>query len=140
MKYNFLIILQTTDKSIDETDSKHSNSEIKHKEKSQVNNDKKEDLKKQPIKLKSGNFECPYCQKTFPRLSNIQDHINIHTGEKPHECPHCDQTFAQRNARFAHIENEHKVNLKIIGTHNLNHSFLFIFYSYRCHYINNWPI
>ena len=32
---------------------------------------------------RKNNRICPFCQKTFDRLSNLKQHLRIHTKEKP---------------------------------------------------------
>ncbi|KAJ7590294.1 hypothetical protein C8J56DRAFT_591157 [Mycena floridula] len=38
---------------------------------------------------------CPICHKSFNHPSNLQAHMNIHTGDTPFQCPHpnCDRAF-----------------------------------------------
>jgi len=33
------------------------------------------------------------CDKSFAQLSNLETHINTHTGDRPHECPFCEERF-----------------------------------------------
>ena len=48
---------------------------------------------------------CPYCGMLFKR--NMEQHIRIHTGEKPYSCRHCCECFAFLNQLKAHLLNSH---------------------------------
>ena len=39
-------------------------------------------------------YHCPNCNKGFVLKAARDDHINVHTGEKPHKCKYCPSTFA----------------------------------------------
>ena len=36
---------------------------------------------------------CDTCGKTFITISNLNDHVRIHSGDKPYICPNCGQRF-----------------------------------------------
>lgn len=40
-------------------------------------------------------FQCEFCAKHFVRLSQLNTHRTMHTGERPFECPVCARRFAQ---------------------------------------------
>lgn len=45
-------------------------------------------------------FKCDHCGKTFRSGSNLRNHLNVHTGLKPHACGTCGRAFAnQRNLK-----------------------------------------
>ena len=57
---------------------------------------------KDPDRLK-----CKYCGKFFKHGHYLKDHINTHTGERPHICEHCGKTFASNANKNAHIKQAH---------------------------------
>ncbi|XP_061475776.1 zinc finger and SCAN domain-containing protein 30-like [Rhineura floridana] len=46
----------------------------------------------QPAKAQS--YECSYCGKRWPCLSQLRRHVKIHTGERPHKCTDCGKSFS----------------------------------------------
>ena len=61
-----------------------------------------------PLKV-DGVYKCPYCPITKPRKSKMDEHIQIHTGEKPHECSICDYATNRKYNLKLHYINKHKV-------------------------------
>jgi KRAB domain-containing zinc finger protein len=47
-------------------------------------------------------FKCDICGKGFMESSKLKDHINIHTGAKPHLCRFCGKGFANRGTQKMH--------------------------------------
>ena len=47
-------------------------------------------------------FKCETCGKGFVANNALQDHINIHTGEKPHVCKVCGKGFASYGTLRTH--------------------------------------
>ncbi|XP_048258683.1 uncharacterized protein LOC124137725 [Haliotis rufescens] len=47
-------------------------------------------------------FVCPFCGNRYTSKSNFNDHLNKHTGEKPHKCTQCDKSFGFRSQLAQH--------------------------------------
>ncbi|KAK8744077.1 hypothetical protein OTU49_000987 [Cherax quadricarinatus] len=47
--------------------------------------------------------QCPYCSYTTNKTTNLNNHIRVHTGEKPFCCPHCPYRATQENTLKFHI-------------------------------------
>jgi len=48
---------------------------------------------------------CPQCSKVFRRPSSLEDHLNVHSGNKPHVCPfeRCKTGFATKSNMKRHF-------------------------------------
>ncbi|CAE6460424.1 unnamed protein product [Rhizoctonia solani] len=48
---------------------------------------------------------CPICNKMFRRPSSLDDHLNVHSGDKPHTCPFtgCNTGFATKSNMKRHF-------------------------------------
>ena len=53
-------------------------------------------------------YKCPICNKAFVREVYLKDHMNIHTGKKPHKCRYCGRTFADRGNTRMHERTAHE--------------------------------
>ncbi|KAG9080580.1 hypothetical protein FRC06_006396 [Ceratobasidium sp. 370] len=58
-----------------------------------------------PISDKLDRRRCRHCQKVFRRPSSLEDHLNVHTGAKPHKCPfeRCHTGFATKSNMKRHF-------------------------------------
>ncbi|KAI0327770.1 hypothetical protein GY45DRAFT_1372909 [Cubamyces sp. BRFM 1775] len=46
---------------------------------------------------------CKICKKAFSQKSNLQTHLNTHTGERPHKCHYCEERFQDPARRHRHM-------------------------------------
>jgi len=53
-------------------------------------------------------LQCQYCDKTFTKNFDLQQHTRSHTGEKPFQCVVCGRAFAQKSNVKKHLQT-HKV-------------------------------
>lgn len=47
------------------------------------------------------------CLKTFTRRPHLQEHMILHTQDRPFKCTFCDEYFKSRFARLKHQEKYH---------------------------------
>ncbi|KAI1892394.1 hypothetical protein AGOR_G00132910 [Albula goreensis] len=59
-------------------------------------------------KGKAQKLKCNFCEKTFTKNFDLQQHIRSHTGEKPFQCIVCGRAFAQKSNVKKHMQT-HKV-------------------------------
>nr|XP_020479696.1 zinc finger and BTB domain-containing protein 41 isoform X2 [Monopterus albus]XP_020479697.1 zinc finger and BTB domain-containing protein 41 isoform X2 [Monopterus albus]XP_020479698.1 zinc finger and BTB domain-containing protein 41 isoform X2 [Monopterus albus] len=58
-------------------------------------------------KRKSEGWKCAICLKTFTRRPHLQEHMILHTQDRPFKCTFCDEYFKSRFARLKHQEKYH---------------------------------
>ena len=59
-------------------------------------------------------YKCDHCGKGFSENQKLNDHVNIHTGEKPHKCKFCSACFASKGNHAQH-EKSHLGQKRIYG-------------------------
>ncbi|VDK17785.1 unnamed protein product [Anisakis simplex] len=47
-------------------------------------------------------YQCHYCPKRFTQKSHVDQHERIHTGAKPFSCQFCGRSFRQRSQQMGH--------------------------------------
>ncbi|CAE7228865.1 unnamed protein product [Rhizoctonia solani] len=50
---------------------------------------------------------CHICGKEVRRPGVLEDHVNSHTGHRPHECPYCPRVFTTKSNMQRHVGNFH---------------------------------
>ena len=56
---------------------------------------------------------CPFCNKVFGSVRDLNLHIRSHTGEKPYKCQYCGQTFSLKRSAEKHVLKQHQVQVAI---------------------------
>ncbi|XP_008118195.2 zinc finger and BTB domain-containing protein 41 [Anolis carolinensis] len=58
-------------------------------------------------KKKSDGWKCDICNKSFTRRLHLDEHMILHTQDKPFKCTYCEEHFKSRFARLKHQEKFH---------------------------------
>ncbi|KAK1786793.1 hypothetical protein P4O66_017194 [Electrophorus voltai] len=58
-------------------------------------------------KRKSEGWKCDICHKSFTRRPHLEEHMILHSQDKPFKCAYCDDYFKSRFARLKHQEKYH---------------------------------
>lgn len=59
-------------------------------------------------------YQCLICYKMFTRNYLLEDHIRIHTGEKPFQCDHCDNSYRTKSSLRGHTKKIHEKEQKLL--------------------------
>jgi len=78
-------------------------------------------------------LQCQYCDKSFTKNFDLQQHTRSHTGEKPFQCIVCGRAFAQKSNVKKHLQT-HKVWLVLLClgliTHASSYAIMLVGYSF----------
>ncbi|XP_073705214.1 zinc finger and BTB domain-containing protein 41 [Garra rufa] len=58
-------------------------------------------------KKKTEGWKCDICHKSFSRRPHLEEHMILHSQDKPFKCAYCDDYFKSRFARLKHQEKFH---------------------------------
>ncbi|CAG9106374.1 unnamed protein product [Plutella xylostella] len=57
--------------------------------------------------INNGSVTSRVCEKTYPRLKTLKDHMRIHTNDRRYRCHICGQAFIQNCSLKAHLKSQH---------------------------------
>ncbi|KAM8930635.1 zinc finger and BTB domain-containing protein 41 [Pelodytes ibericus] len=58
-------------------------------------------------RIKSEGWKCDICNKSFTRRPHLEEHMILHTQDKPFKCTYCEEKFKSRFKRLKHQEKFH---------------------------------
>ncbi|GMR31328.1 hypothetical protein PMAYCL1PPCAC_01523, partial [Pristionchus mayeri] len=61
--------------------------------------------------IAQSSLACSECGKKFARQQTLNNHMLIHSGEKPFTCEYCELHFRSKSYRYTHLRNFHKIKL-----------------------------
>ena len=82
-------------------------------------------MKRKCVRLRSkegSKYECGYCSHSFKLMSQLTQHMSIHTNGKPFKCQHCDKSFLTKGNL-----KRHSVIHKEVGKLFITFSYIFEF-------------
>lgn len=53
-------------------------------------------------------WSCKECNKSYSSKNLLDEHMNMHTGERPYKCPHCTKDFASKYTLTAHMKTHYE--------------------------------
>lgn len=53
-------------------------------------------------------WSCKECNKNYSSKNLLDEHMNMHTGERPYKCPHCTKDFASKYTLTAHMKTHYE--------------------------------
>ncbi|XP_030226929.1 zinc finger and SCAN domain-containing protein 10 isoform X1 [Gadus morhua] len=65
----------------------------------------------------TGDYNCGVCGLQLPSNMKLQDHMNQHTGQRPHCCAECGKRFCQLNNYRAHLKTHAVKTPELILSH-----------------------
>jgi uncharacterized Zn-finger protein len=67
-------------------------------------------------KMASGAYQCPHCERKCQSSNALENHIRVHTGEKPFGCPveGCATRFKQKSQQYSHMRNRHFIDTNML--------------------------
>ncbi|CAH1776325.1 unnamed protein product [Owenia fusiformis] len=69
-------------------------------------------------KQRKTKWSCDICGKKFISITHLNNHKNVHTGEKPFKCPLCLKGFTQTSSLNLHQRRVHQLNVDIVKRGN----------------------
>lgn len=53
-------------------------------------------------------WSCKECNKNYSSKNLLDEHMNMHTGDRPYKCPHCTKDFASKYTLTAHMKTHYE--------------------------------
>ncbi|CAL9705980.1 unnamed protein product [Knipowitschia caucasica] len=87
----------------EEIEEHSSDSDVSYIEEDLEDEDDDDDEEEELEVVEAGNFQCNVCNLTFPSMFKLQDHMNLHSGERPYSCAECGKRFYQIRSYRDHL-------------------------------------